>query len=238
MPRTDLPYPDVIFFIRHAQSEGNLLTREERLMHPVGTSHYKLTDLGRQQAALTAEWVRRRKVVPYRVFSSYYARTNETAEIVFPGFKIRHDPRLAERDRGLEHVTAPSEIDKVLPGYIEYSKRSGIYHARPLMGKSFADMEVELRSWLMDMRLRYPGKEIAVVTHAYALLLLQKILEGWDIPEFERRYRENEFVANASVLAYCNEQGVVSGCHKLVHVPERDYFVPWEGKLAASKSIA
>lgn len=235
----ELAYPDEILFIRHAQSEGNVMTLQERSLSPLASNRYALTELGRQQAAMTRDWLAENYGgdAIYRIFASYYKRTCETADICFPGREIRQDPRLAERDRGIEHVLTREQLLEQFPFEAGRLEASGPYHFRPIAGESWTDMERRVREFLLELRLKYAGTKVAVVTHAHWLLLLQKVLEGWSIEQIEQMHREHRVVANVSILCYRNQTDPKTGCSKLVHDSKNDYIIPWKGKLPEGANL-
>src|SRR3990167_7816906 len=104
------PYPKAVALVRHAESQGNLMTREERARTALGTNCYRLTPHGRAQAEFTKAWLEEHFPKPARIFRSHYTRTAETAEICYSGHEIRVDPRLAEANRGVWHVLSEEEI--------------------------------------------------------------------------------------------------------------------------------
>ncbi len=58
-----MAWPRRIVFVRHAESEGNVLTAVERTELEVATHNYALTAKGRAQAKITGEYIR--KTYPY-----------------------------------------------------------------------------------------------------------------------------------------------------------------------------
>ncbi len=239
MSLRELAFPDEVLFIRHAQSQGNVMTREERARNPLASNRYALTELGQAQAGFTRDWLAGHYSgdALYRIFASYYKRTCETADICFPDREIRQDPRLAERDRGIEHVLTRQQMAIQFPFEAGRLAASGPYHHRPIAGESWADMERRVHEFLLMLRLKYAGKKIAVVGHAHWLLLLQKVLEGWTIEQVEQMYRDHQVVANVSILRYHNQTDSETGCSRLVHNPAIDYITPWEGRLPDGASM-
>lgn len=229
----DFPYPRTVVFVRHAQSRGNTLSLAERAALPVGTTAYELTALGERQADLTGEWLRARFPNPDRLIRSYYRRTRLTGERCYPGWDIREDERLAEANRGVYTVLGEEGVRANMPWEIERRERDGLYHYCPLGGENWPMIEARIRSFRRSLRTHYPEKTVVCFAHGFWLLLWQKRVHRWPIEEAERRYREDEIVANASVLIYHGRWNERLGKHVLEHDPATDYVVPWEGKIAS-----
>lgn len=229
----DFPYPETVVFVRHAQSKGNLLSPAERAALPVGTTSYDLTPFGERQADITGEYVRKHFPNPDRLIRSYYRRTRLTGERCYPGWDIREDERLAEANRGVYTVLGEDGVRVHMPWELERRERDGLYHYMPPGGENWPMIEARIRSFRRSLRMHYSGKTVVCFTHGFWLLLWQKRVHRWTIEETERRYREDEIVANASVLIYRGRWDDERGKHVLAHDPATDYVVPWEGKIAA-----
>lgn len=225
------PYPSTILFGRHAQSVGNTLTREERAQRPQGTNLYELTERGREQARITGEWLRERYPEPDAIIRSYYTRTRETADLLYPGRLITEDARLAEANRGIWHVRSEAQIAREAPWELDRRAFEGLYHYRPIGGENWPDVEARVRPFRHSLRWRFPGKTVVVVTHGQWLLVWQKLVHHWTIEDVIRRYQQEEVVANASVLIYHGDVEPKTGKYILRHDPATDYIVPWQGKI-------
>lgn len=224
----DVPYPKKVVFVRHAESEGNVLTRDEQRRFPVGTNRYNLSPHGREQAHITGEWMRKHFPNPDRVIYSYYARTNETARILYPNLSLREDALLAERDRGIWTNTSEAEVMKFLPSEIDRRDQQGSYHYRPIGGENLPDVERRVREFRRSIRSNYSGKTIVVVGHSQWILLWQKIVHGWSIEETMRRYEAQDWAENASVTIYHNAWQPLTDTYVLEHDHEYGYVVPWK----------
>lgn len=229
--RTLLPYPKMVILIRHGESEANLLSRDEQRDIPYGTNHYRLTEKGRRQAELTGNWVRANLPKPDLILRSYYARTNETAELVFPGREIRDEVLLAERDRGIWTEATEEEVREHAPWEIRRRDKQGSYHYRPAGGENIPDVERRVREFRRSMRVNSGHKIIAAVGHSHWILLWQKVVHHWSIEETEADFHRKDWVRNASVLIYRNHWDPELGEHRLIHNRDVDHIVPWEGKL-------
>lgn len=197
----------------------------------MGTNWYALTERGREQARITGKWLRAQYPSPRRIIRSYYQRTRETADLLYPDFPIREDERLAEASRGIWHVRTEDEIRREAPWEIDRKQFEGLYHYRPIGGENWPDVEGRVRAFRQSLRCRYPGETVVAVTHGHLIMLWQKLVHGWTIEETVARYERHEFARNAAVLLYHGETRGEK--HMLTHNPAEDYVVPWEGKIAA-----
>ena len=130
----------------------------------------ELSDAGRQLAAELGE--RRRDVDA--VFSSDLGRALETVAIAFgtTDIPVFYDWRLRECEYGaLNGAPAPElemakHIDVPYPG-----------------GESYRDVVVRIESFLADLRRRWDGKRVVVVSHAAPRWALQHLLDGMPLEE-------------------------------------------------------
>ncbi len=230
------PYPEVIALVRHAQSQGNLMTREERARTALGTNFYRLTPHGRAQSEITGAWLREHFPQPARILRSHYTRTAETAQICYPNQMVKTDPRLAEANRGVWHVMSEEEMHSQIPWELKRREFEGLYHYRPLGGESGPDIErraIDFRSYLHRC---YGGQVVVVFTHGQWINMWFKRHYDWTEEEFVARYERDDVVANASVTIF---RGVTlpDGKSVLQHDPRTDYVIPWQGKLADVASV-
>jgi broad specificity phosphatase PhoE len=215
-----MAWPRLLVLVRHAESDGNVRTVDERATHEVATHDYALTPRGRAQAEVTAGHVR----ATYGDFDiryvSYYRRAKETMEILAPDRKVYEDPRLAEGQRGIYHTMTHDEIARVFPFELKRKEREGLYHYRPLGGENWPDIELRIHSFLGTLARDYAGKSVLIVVHGQWLILFQRLIRHFSIEEALKRYREGVF-ENASVTTYESDEG---GAHlRLVN----ENIVPW-----------
>jgi len=232
MDYTRVPYPNCVVFVRHAESVGNIRTREEQRSFPVGTNMYELSPRGREQARLTGERVRELFPNPDRILRSYYARTNETARFLYPDREIREDALLAERDRGMWTDAFEAEVQQHAPWEIRRRDAQGSYHYRPPGGENLPDVQMRVREFRRSLKFNYSEKTIVVVGHSQWILLWQAIVHGWSMEETTARYHDKAaLVENASILVYRNAWDEGRNKYIMTHNPEADYEVPWKDKL-------
>lgn len=231
MQPINTPYPDVVPIVRHAESVGNVLSREAQRKFPMGTNFYELSQLGKEQARITGEWMREHFPHPDRVIASYYQRAQETARYAYPHLVIRDDSLLAERDRGIWTNATEEQVQRCAPWEIDRRDQQGPYHYRPMGGESMPDVEQRARHERRSLQANYRGKLPVLFTHSQWLLCLMKVVQGWDVQEFMRRFEAHDWAENASVTIFRNHFDPERNKYVLVHNPETDYHVPWKGQL-------
>ena len=88
-------WPRRLVLVRHAESDGNTKTVEERTQYDVSTHEYPLTARGRNQAEVTGQYLQKTFGKFDIHYVSYYRRSKETMAIMYPTAKVYEDPRLA-----------------------------------------------------------------------------------------------------------------------------------------------
>lgn len=219
-------WPEKLCLVRHAESEGNVLTIEERAKFDRSTHGYGLTDRGKKQAELTGKYLRDQFGTFDAYYVSYYTRAKETLKIMYPGVKVFEDSRLAEAQRGIYHTMTESEIAAKYPEEILRKSREGLYHYRPWGGENWADVELRIHSFLGTLSRDFEGQKVLVVVHGHWLIMLQKLLEHFSVEEALNRY-QNAIAKNASVSMY--NVSNLSGKSRLVRGMTN--FAPWEKEL-------
>ena len=220
-----MPWPSLLALVRHAESEGNVRTVEERASYDVPTHHYDLTALGRRQAALTGAWLRGEYGDFDVRYTSYYRRAKQTMAIMRPGEKVYEDPRLREAERGIWATHTKERIAELYPGEIERKEREGLYHYRPFGGQNWPDIEERIHSFLGTLARDCGGKRVLIVVHGHWLILFQRLIERFSIEEAVRRYHEAT-APNASVTVYRSE-----GWRRRRLALACQHVTPWQGLL-------
>jgi len=223
-----MAWPKLLVLVRHAESAGNVLSVNERATYESPTYAYPLTERGRRQAALTAEYLHKRFDRFDVRYTSYYARAKETMSILCPGEKCYEDPRLAEAQRGIWHAMTRDEIRDRFPEEIRRRDREGLYHHRPLGGENWPDVELRIHSFLGTLARDYAGARVLIVVHGHWLILFQRLIHHHSIDECVRRYHER-LAENASVTVYAGRNSWLFGPSRLELSLEA--FVPWKGAL-------
>ncbi len=216
-----MSWPCHLFFIRHAESEGNVLDNEARTALKVATHQYKLTERGRRQAEETAKWLATNDVVRLpsssnlTCFQSYYERSRETMRYFLRSASDKpiEDARLAEAQRGIYHAMPKEALAARYPEELERKALEGLYHYRAPGGENWLDVELRIHSFLDMLRRDYAGKDVLIVGHGHWFLMFQKIVHGWSADEALSKYQAGlGVVPNASVTIYSGRSVVHETC--------------------------
>jgi len=219
-------WPKTLVLVRHAESEGNIRSSSERAGYDVASHNYALTPKGRDQAKITGEYLRQRfgKFDVYYV--SYYRRSRETMELMYPNAHVYEDPRLAEAQRGIWHTMTHEQVMVRFPEEVARKKREGLYHYRPLGGENWPDIELRIHSFLGTLCRDYEGQNVCIVGHGHWLILFERLVRHFSIDDTVKRYGAGT-LANASVTVYF-ETKVREKSRLILH---EENIIPWEGKI-------
>jgi len=221
-----MAWPKRLVLVRHAESEGNVLSKEERARYDRATHAYQLTERGRKQARITGQFLKATFGEFDVYYVSYYERSKETMNIMFPDARIREDPRLAEAQRGIWQTMTDEQVRTRFPEEFDRREREGLYHYRPFGGENWPDIELRIHSFLGTLSRDCCGQSVLMVVHGHWLILLQRLLHHFPTEEAVARYMGGTF-ANASVTVYAGDQEKEPS--RLVLLSENQ--IPWEGKL-------
>src|SRR5581483_7707594 len=172
--RKQMGWPEKLVLVRHAESEGNVLSIEERPKFECSAHGYGLTDRGKKQAEITGKYLREQFGAFDAYYVSYYQRARDTLKIMYPGVKVFEDSRLAEAQRGIYHTMTHDEIEAKFPEELKRKEREGLYHYRPWGGENWADVELRIHSFLGTLSRDFEGQKVLVVVHGHWLVMLQK----------------------------------------------------------------
>jgi len=222
-----MTWPSLLVLVRHAESDGNVRTIEERVAYPLPTHAYPLTERGRAQARITGAYLRETYGAFDVYYTSYYARAQETMRLMYPDARVYdEEPRLREAERGIWATMTEAQIAARFPEEIERKKKEGLYHYRPIGGQNWPDIEERAHSFLGTLRRDCGRKKVLVVVHGHWLIKCQRLIHHFPIEEALRRYREAG-APNASVTVY---RGAPRWSRRRL-VLETQHLTPWEGKL-------
>ena len=219
-----------LFFVRHAQSIGNMMSHDERACCETPNHAYPLTPLGRKQAEITGQYLKSLASMRFDAFfHSTFVRTKETLEIVLRTLGRETvptcDSRLDEKWDGIFHELSKAELQIRYPEQIRLRKRAGYYHFRAPGGESCPDVELRIRSFLQEYRTS-DCEQALVVGHGRWILLAQKIIQKLSVEQFLES-KEREACQNCSVTTFS-----LSNDSEMV----LEAVTPWKGKLVEVKT--
>lgn len=148
-----------LIFVRHGQSQSNL---EKRF---TGQGETPLTELGRQQAQNTAQFL---KDYPIRaIYASDLSRAMDTAAptAALHGLQVTPDPALREVFAGAWEGRLYEELMREFPeSYGRWLQDLG--HAHPDCGESVVDLAARVYAEVDRLLERHRGACIALFSHA------------------------------------------------------------------------
>lgn len=156
------------YLVRHGEAENNVRNILNALPE---INVYSLTARGKKQASETAAFLA--TVNADIILSSPIRRTRETAEIiaVATGLPVEIDERLSEAGMGIFNEKSVEELRK------KYSESEERLSPDPADGvESFLGIRGRLKHWLDDVKSKYVGKKVIVVSHGDTLEQLHGIL--------------------------------------------------------------
>lgn len=145
-----------ILVIRHGQSEGDITNRIE------GRWDANLTELGRRQAALMADWVAENYTID-KIFASPLKRVSQVAETLSERIKldVTYDADLMEWDTGLISGLTKAEAREKYPNPQVKYPHTAVYEQE-------SDIHLRMRAETVLSRLineNPPDSTIAVISH-------------------------------------------------------------------------
>ncbi len=195
-----------VLLIRHGQSEGNI--REIFTGH----SDVPLTELGRRQAACTADYLADRHIDAF--YASDLKRAMETAEIIATphGLPVTPEPRLRELFGG----DWEGEDFNLVRHHPAYAKWHGdLAHAATPNGESVSELCTRVVAAMQDIAARHPGQTVCVTAHATPIRVLETLLSGAPIDAVH-------WVHNASVTVLAYENGVGRLIERDIHAHQAE----------------
>ena len=167
-----------------AMRHGQALFNAKRVAETSGRAENHLTKKGIQESkASLARFTKKNKgVVPDIIITSPFPRTQETAHITAEYFgiapeRIITDAAIAEIEIGVFDGRPVKEYHAYFSSYEE------MFEKRPPEGKSLTDLRVRMTAFLRRIEEKYEGKTIFIISHEYAVWMLETALLGYDLAE-------------------------------------------------------
>lgn len=185
-----------ILLIRHGESMANAMGVF------AGSTDVPLSETGRRQAAVTADFL---KEVPVdAVYASDLCRAVETAEAVARprGLSVNIEPGLREINCGQWEGLSHEEIARRFPELLRVW-REDLGKAELPGGESVAQVSRRAMEALARIAGRHCGETVCIASHGMVIRCLAVAVSGWGTEGMMRL----DFAANASVTTIFWEDG-------------------------------
>ena len=187
-----------LLVVRHGQTHFNSERRYQ------GATDTELNTIGSQQARSVA-----RQMLDYEVdviVSSPLKRALQTAEVVAETIAREEDSareiavmeQFAERSVGVYEGLTPEEAHEKFPEWWEQNSTRQI-HMAPPGAESILELGCRVMHGLNQIRERYAGKTVLLVTHGYVGRMIYGILNRVSDESFHQYRLENGEVAEYSL---------------------------------------
>ncbi len=216
MKTADQKWPDVLWIVRHGESDANVAREAAREagLHRIELTmrdpDVPLSDLGRKQASAVGRWFARMPPAerPCVVLASSYVRARQTAELIRDAGGTNSDDltfvvdeRLREKEFGILDRLTHSGIQAQHPEQAVFREVLGKFYHRPPGGESWCDVILRLRSVIDTLTREYCGERVLIVCHSVIVLCFRYLLERMTEQQILKIDGADE-VANCSVTAY------------------------------------
>lgn len=214
--------PTTLILVRHGVT-GH--TVEKRFSGGLASSNPGLSDEGRAQVRLAAEWLEPAADRVAAVVASPVRRTRESAQIVAEmlGRELIEEPGLAEMEFGVWDGLTFAEVGERYPGQLE--KWLGSVDYAPEGGESFAAVRARVLTGLDRLLERFGGETVVVVSHVTPIKTL--VAHALQAP-LEAVFRMELAPASVSVISFYDDgdDGANRGSMRLYNAlpPARDAF--------------
>lgn len=164
-----------LYLVRHGEADSNALGLVSSYPEaPENARH--LTERGIEQIRKVGKLLEQEKVDI--ILASPLTRTRETATLIAEatGAEILYDIRLRETDFGAYNGLPVDQFLTKYPdprGRIDTDGGDGV--------ESFRSMQERAEHFLSDVRARYAGKTVVLVSHGDTLEQLRGVIEGNDL---------------------------------------------------------
>lgn len=173
-----------LYLIRHGETDWNKQGKY------TGQMDIPINEIGREQAKKVAEEMK--TLEPVVIYSSDLKRALETAQAISEELNIPiiKDERLREIRQG---EWEGMHVNKIKMQYTEEfaaRKENPLTVAAP-GGESIGDVEIRVRSLLVDITQKHPNSEVVVSSHGIVLGIIRTIAEGIPVSEVFNNIPEN-----------------------------------------------
>ena len=224
-------YPKLIVFMRHAESTGNVRTREQNLAARVAPHAYDLTPRGRLQAAASGGHI----LGTHGTFDVHYVSTYDRTRLTLYESDIAkagsgdiiETSLLDEAQFGIWHFHARDELNALFPKERDRQQGIGLYHYRPFGGENWPDIEMRVRMLLAELCRDWSGKKVLLVGHGNYFAAFLRVVERVSIGTMLDMSGLNP-VPNCSVVTY-RGTGPWYAPWNRTRLSYESIEVPWQG---------
>ena len=181
-----------LIIVRHGQSEANVIAAF------AGHSDFPLSELGRTQAKLSADYIHKNED-PTTVYASDFSRAYETGSTIANtlGLPLIKDTHFREIYGGKWESLRYTEISENYPE--DFSVwRNDYPHARPTDGESTAEVYRRVVPYLKEFGRAHDGECVVIATHATVIRAIEAAANGYSEDETDKI----QFFHNASISIY------------------------------------
>ena len=207
-----------LYLVRHGETEWNRLKKFQ------GQLNSDLTDIGIEQAKALGKYLEKENIDFDFVYSSPQERAYNTAKLIKEDFQIITDSRLMEMAFGKwEGMDVELIKEESAENFHNFFNSSDKYDHRPHEAESFESLEARIRLFLDEIKEKYKGKNVLVVSHGVTLKVFVKIIKNQNLKEFSES--GGIFNTSLSLISY-NKKWDIKYLSKLDHL-EGELITEW-----------
>lgn len=207
-----------LYLVRHGETEWNRLKKFQ------GQLNSDLTDIGIEQAKALGKYLEKENIDFDFVYSSPQERAYNTAKLIKEDFQIITDSRLMEMAFGKwEGMDVELIKEESAENFHNFFNSSDEYDHRPHEAESFESLEIRVREFLDEIKEKYKGKNVLVVSHGVTLKVFVKIIKNQNLKEFSES--GGIFNTSLSLISY-NKKWDIKYLSKLDHL-EGELITEW-----------
>lgn len=191
-----------LVLVRHGATSH---TADKRFSGGLASSNPGLTDEGRAQVRVVAEWLAPLAGSVAAVVTSPVRRTRESAEILAErlGLDVVEEPGFAEMEFGTWDGLTFAEVREQSPD--EMDAWLGSLDVAPGGGETFHEVDARVSAGLRRVLERYPGQTVIVVSHVTPIKTL--VAHAVDAP-LTALFRMELSTASVSVVSFVGDEDV------------------------------
>lgn len=168
-----------LFIVRHGQTIWN---KEHRLQ---GKYNSDLTEIGREQAIILGEHLRKNNIQIDHFISSPLGRAFETAKLIANTDEIIIRDNLAEMAFGKWEGKDLDEIKEEAPEeFYNFFNEAHKYDPSINEGENFTSLEARVRDELKHLTSTYQNENILIVSHGITIKMIFSIIKNQSLEQF------------------------------------------------------